>query len=333
MSSSAADLYPLKFSTIYIDKPWGGRTLEKFKGAIPDGLIGETWDVSAQSQGVSQVTNGPFAGQGLDEVTARLGRAMLGSGPQAEHFPLMVRYVSSRENLSVQVHPTREYALNRGELSGKDEAWYVLEAEPGAFVYAGVDPGVSVDRFRDSVHDGSVRDHLLARPVKPGDCLFIPAGTIHAIGAGITLIEICETSNTTYRVYDYGRNRGLDIEETFANMDLSIRVGVHRGLTRGLEAGHETVLCLQPTMAMSTVTVDGRQRLDTRATSFQVLSCLEGEGTLTGRTWSEATPIRQGESVVVPAEAEEFDVTGNLQLLRSWIPTDDEREELLHHVA
>jgi mannose-6-phosphate isomerase len=333
MSESRHELYPLTFSTIYIEKPWGGRTLEKYKGALPDGLIGETWDVSAQAEGVSLVTNGHLRGSGLDEVVQQLGRALLGTTSESDFLPLMVRHVSSRENLSVQVHPTREYAVGHGELSGKDEAWYVLEAEPGAFVYAGVDKGVSAERFRESVVAETVREHLIAHPVAAGDCLFIPAGMIHAICAGVTLIEICENSNTTYRVYDYGRDRGLDFVETFANMNLTLGASVRRGLTRQLDAGTETVLCVEPTMGISRLDIHGRQAQSTGGLSFHALSCLTGSGVITWNAGADRECIERGQSVLIPAEIGRYELSGTLSVLRSWIPDDDERARLLDDVA
>lgn len=333
MSESRPDLYPLAFTTIYIEKPWGGRALEKHKGPLPDGLIGETWDVSAQAQGVSVITNGPLAGTGLDDAVDWLGRALLGSTPVTEFLPLMVRHVSSRENLSVQVHPTREYAVEHGELSGKDEAWYVLEAEPDAFVYAGVKEGVSTEQFRESVRAETVRDHLIAHPVAAGDCLFIPAGMIHAICAGVTLIEVCENSNTTYRVFDYGRNRGLDLEETFANMQLSFEAGVRRGLTRRLDSGTETVLCLEPTMGIARIDIDGLQAQSTGGGSFHALTCLAGSGNISWNQGAHRQPIERGKSVLVPAGIDDYELSGTLSILRSWLPADDERTRLLDDVA
>jgi mannose-6-phosphate isomerase len=333
MSASRPDLYPLAFGTIYIEKPWGGRALEKYKGALPEGLIGETWDVSAQAQGVSTVTNGSLRGNRLDDVVRLLGRDLLGTTSDGDFLPLMVRHVSSRENLSVQVHPTREYAVEHGQLSGKDEAWYVLEADPGAFVYAGVTEGVSEEQFRESVMGETVREHLIAHPVATGDCLFIPAGMIHAICAGVTLIEICENSNTTYRVYDYGRNRGLDFEETFANMDLTFREGVHRGLIRQLDAGTETVLCLEPTMGISRIDVDGIQAQGTGGLSFHAVSCLRGSGEIRWNAGAASQRIERGQSVLIPAGLGDYQLSGSLSVLRSWIPDPTERARLLDDVA
>lgn len=321
----------MKFSTVYIEKPWGGRTLEKFKGKLPDGLIGETWDISAQEQGISKITNGPLASQGLDKVVENSGAALLGRNVTTDFFPLMVRHVSSRENLSVQVHPTREYAIANGQHSGKDEAWYVLEAEPGAFVYAGVDPSTTEEEFRAAVLDQTVRDHLSKLPVSAGDCLFIPAGMVHAICAGVTLIEICENSNTTYRVYDYGRNRGLDIQETFDNMNLSYQTTVRRGLTRVEDGSSETTICLQPTMAMAVHDVSSEQQIETAGESFHALTCLRGNGRI---VWSDDAPpvaLERGESVLIPACIENYMVEGQLHFIRSWIPDPSVRERFLGH--
>jgi mannose-6-phosphate isomerase len=327
------ETYPLRFNTIYIEKPWGGRTLERFKGPLPDGQIGETWDVSAQPDGISVVANGHLAGLGLDEVVQRRGRALLGSVPESQLFPLMVRHVSSREHLSVQVHPTTAFATADGQCFGKDEAWYVLDAEDDAFVYAGVS-GISDEEFRAAVHSGSVRDHLVKRKVRAGDCIYIPAGTIHAICKGVTLIEICENSNTTYRVFDYGRNRGLDFEETFANMDLKAHAQPRRGLTISREGGRERVLCLAPTMGISELSVNGKMTLETRGQSFHTLTCVDGAGVIEWSADKNRQSIQRGESVLVPADLGEYCLVGALTVVRSWVPdVDKESMVLLREVA
>lgn len=329
MSSSPADPYPMTLSTVYIEKPWGGRALERFKGDLPEGPIGETWDVSAQEQGVCEVTDGPLRGLGLDRVAALLGRALLGSVPPGEDFPLMVRHVSSREPLSVQVHPTAAYARATGQRSGKDEAWYVLDAGPGASVYAGV-AGASEAEFKEAVRRGTVCELLVDLPVTPGDCVFIPAGMVHGIRADVTLVEICENSNTTYRVFDYGRDRGLDVEETFANMDLARTARAERGITVETAAGTETLLCLQPTMGLARLDIAGAQPQSTRGESFHALTCLDGAGAV---AWAGGeVGIERGRSVLVPAALGEFTLDGDMRLLRSWVPDCDRtRRELLSH--
>lgn len=320
--SHDGDVYPMTFNTVFIEKPWGGRALERFKGEIPDGLIGETWDISAQEQGVSIIANGLFAGLGLDEVVSNLGTKLLGSAPTAEFFPLMVRHVSSRENLSVQVHPTRDYAVAHGQLSGKDEAWFVLEADEDAFVYAGVRSDVSDEQFQAAVRDESVRDLLIRKPVVAGDFLFIPAGMIHAICAGITLIEICENSNTTYRVFDYGRNRGLDFDETFDNTDLSSEAVVVRASVAH-DPG-ERVLCAEPTMAVSQIELDGVHVADTHRTSFHLLTCISGHASLEIEGSEEQIAVRTGDSVLIPADLGGYRLSGDGTVLRSWVPTEAE---------
>lgn len=331
MSSSPSDLYPMRLSTIYIEKPWGGRTLERYKGDLPEGRIGETWDVSAQEQGVTEVVNGRLRGRGLDRVAAELGRSLLGAVPKRDFFPLMVRHVSSREPLSVQVHPTAAYAEATGQLCGKDEAWYILEAEPGASVYAGVTTD-SEDEFKAALRLGSVRELLIEVPVSPGDCIFIPAGMIHGIRAGVTLIEVCENSNTTYRAFDYGRDRGLDLEETYANMDLTARAGTRRGVTVELEAATETTVCLQPTMALARLRIAGDQPQHTHGESFHALTCRDGGGAI---DWPGGTvAIERGQSLLIPAGIGAYAISGDLEVLRSWVPDRSAtRSDLLDHIA
>ncbi len=222
-------LYPLKFQPIYKEKVWGGRALEKLGRTLPQGKIGESWEVAdlpgtspsggGGGQERSVIANGPLAGQTLHQIMHRYGRQFMGRlQPTASgDFPILIKYLDARENLSVQVHPSPQYAAAHPEAHLKHEAWYIVDAEPGAAIYKGIRAGVTPEQFREAIekNDRQAVESLLIRvPVKAGDCHYLPSGTCHALGAGIVVAEVQTPSDTTFRVYDWGRtDRELHIEQ------------------------------------------------------------------------------------------------------------------------
>lgn len=209
------------FAPIYKDKVWGGRTLEAALGRdLPEGDIGESWEiadlgmtsVSGGGGGAerSVVQNGPLAGKTLHQILKDHGPEVHGTLPltRSGEFPLLVKYLDARQNLSVQVHPSPDYAATHDHAFLKSEAWYVVAAKPGAVIYKGVDEGVTPELFRRALEENSthaVEPLLLEIPVKPGDCHYLPSGTCHALGEGILVAEVQTPSDTTFRVFDWGR--------------------------------------------------------------------------------------------------------------------------------
>lgn len=175
---------------------WGGTRLPEWKGLPLQDHIGESWEVSTYPSFPSIIANGPLAGTALEEA---LGFPL----------PLLVKFIDSRQDLSVQVHPNDEMASRKHHCLGKSEMWYVLDAKPGAFLYSGFSRSITPEQFKQRVHDGTITEVLAKHQVHPGDVFYIPAGRVHTIGAGILLAEIQQTSDITYRIYDYNRP-GLD---------------------------------------------------------------------------------------------------------------------------
>lgn len=220
-------VYPLKFEPIYKAKVWGGRSLEKLGRTLPaEQAIGESWELadlaatSASGGGGgaehSVIANGPLAGQRIDQAIASLGRSLLGRLRLSESggFPLLVKYLDAHENLSVQVHPSESYARDHADAYLKSEAWYIVEAEPGAVIYKGVHAGVTPEQFRTAIENNTVEELVIAVPVERGQMHYLPSGTCHALGAGIVVAEVQTPSDTTFRVYDWGRTgRELHIEQ------------------------------------------------------------------------------------------------------------------------
>ena len=220
-------LYPLTFYPIYKEKIWGGRKLQElFDRQLPAGLIGESWDVAAHSNGTSVVVDGPLAGKNLGELVSSYGRDLV----DVDTFPLLVKLIDAQQDLSVQVHPDDVYVKNHtNERWGKTEWWYVIYADPGAWIIWGLKPGVTKQQFAKAVEAGG--EEILAClnkvPVKPGEVYPISAGLVHALGAGVVVAEIQQNSDTTFRIYDWdrldetGQSRELHVEQALETIDFS----------------------------------------------------------------------------------------------------------------
>ncbi|MFN0131738.1 MAG: type I phosphomannose isomerase catalytic subunit [Phycisphaerales bacterium] len=233
--------YPLLFEPILLPKVWGGRRLEQFGKKLPEkATIGESWELadlaatSASGAGGgaqrSVIANGPLAGKSIHDAMTDWRDKLLGSSKPADGggFPVLVKFLDAAENLSVQTHPSPEYAAaHAGDDAGggspprlKTECWYILAAEPGSVIYKGVKPGVTRETFVKHIKDGTVADDLVAVPAVVGECHVLPSGTVHALGAGVLVAEVQTPSDTTYRVFDWGRKgRELHVEQAMACID------------------------------------------------------------------------------------------------------------------
>lgn len=220
-------LYPLTFQPIFKERVWGGRNLETlFKKLLPPGrMIGESWEISDRPEGVSVVANGSLAGKDLRWLMQHHSSEILGASHSVNgHFPLLVKILDAVETLSVQVHPPPSVATR---LNGepKTELWNVVQAIPGARLFAGLRKDVTRQDFAARVHDGTVSDCLNSLEVREGDWMFLPSGRVHAIGAGNVIFEIQQNSDTTYRVFDWnrldgeGKARLLHISESMESID------------------------------------------------------------------------------------------------------------------
>lgn len=202
--------YPLTFEPILIEKVWGGRTLEQFgKQLPPNVLVGESWELAdlpvSIPNGKSVIANGPFAGKKLDE-----------------NFPLLIKYLDACDNLSVQVHPSPEYAAHHPEAHLKSEAWVILDTTPEGLIYVGLKEGTTEKALRASITNNTVPELLNAINVNKGECYYLPSGTCHALGAGVLVAEVQTPSDTTFRVWDWGRTgRTMHVEQAMECIDFT----------------------------------------------------------------------------------------------------------------
>ncbi|MHC5114151.1 MAG: type I phosphomannose isomerase catalytic subunit [Planctomycetota bacterium] len=222
--------YPILLEPILKPRVWGGRRLEQLGRDLPPGEpIGESWEVADLPEriedGRSVIANGPWRGRTLHDVLGEHREAIMGSAALTDEggFPLLVKYLDAQDNLSVQVHPPEAFTRTHPGTDVKNEAWIVLAAEPGAKIYRGLHPGVTRERFAEDIARGAVVEHLVAVPARPGDCHYLPSGTCHALGAGVLVAEVQTPSDTTFRVYDWGRTgRTVHIDEALACIEFSV---------------------------------------------------------------------------------------------------------------
>lgn len=237
MTSPDDPLYPLKLQPIYKEKVWGGRSLARLGKALPGGddtPIGESWELAdfGQDGGESVITNGPAAGMTLHDAVELFGERLLGRLHLNEHgrFPLLLKYLDTSQPFSVQVHPGPQHVDQFPGAVAKHEAWYIIDAADDAVLYKGFRPGVTAEQFRQAIDSGSrirIEQLLNAIPARPDTCHYLPGGTCHALGAGVLVAEVQTPSDTTFRLYDWGRTeRQLHVEQamqclTFGPLDVA----------------------------------------------------------------------------------------------------------------
>jgi mannose-6-phosphate isomerase len=301
-------LYPLKFAPVYKDYPWGNTRLPALLNReAPEGIYAESWEVSTHPDGESVVVNGALAGKTLSEVLALDSAAVLGSAVEGNDFPLLIKLIDAAQPLSVQVHPNNE---NAEEVQGepKTEMWYFLNEEP-AKIFCGLVPGTSKDDFEQAIEAQSFESILREVPAVKGGAAFVPGGRVHAIDTGCLILEIQQNSNTTYRVYDWGRMgndgkpRELHVEKAMQVIDFEdaadpickpIRVSV------GVRS-----ICTSPFFVLDELTVDGSMTLGADGKSFHVLFSVDGSFDIEyGDGDSETIPL--GTSVLIPASLGEY---------------------------
>lgn len=318
--------YPLQFQPETKERVWGGRALSSYGIDLPEGAIGEGWMIADHPNGTTRVRNGQFAGLGLDMLREQYGADLLGTkgiSDENGRFPLLVKLLDCNDDLSVQVHPDDHYAgLPEGEL-GKTEMWYVLSAKPDASIIYGLNPGINREELAKAISEDRIMDCLQRVPVEAGDSFYIPAGTVHALCAGVVVAEIQQNSDTTYRLYDYKRP-GLDGKLRELHIEDSLNVIAYEGagatrMTTDIDRPNEWLtLAASPFFTVQKGTVNKSWSLETAPDSFVILMVCEGNGTLHWDNGSiELTP---GGCFLLPAKLGAYTLSGNLTVLRSYLP-------------
>ncbi len=323
--------YPLLFEPILKEKIWGGDTLYKKYGMdLPSPNIGESWNIACHENGMSVVANGSLKGKTLEEVIHLRGRALLGTSLGDEHiekFPLLIKILDATDILSVQVHPDDTYAKihENGEL-GKTEMWYVIDAKPDASLVYGVKEGTTREEFKAAIEGGYLEKYLKRLEVESGDVVFMPAGMVHAIGAGILICEIQQNSDTTYRVYDWnrvgddGKPRDLHIDKALDVIDFEGRYNREKldGLTIDNGKNRRTYYIASRYFAIEKLEIIESVNEYADGSKFFCLSAVEGSGTIVydGGT----VPFRGGQSILIPADMGHYTIEGDCTIIKAYIP-------------
>lgn len=328
-----SELYPLKFETVLKEKVWGGKSLVKNYNKKPatSSLIGESWEISSVSDYQSVIRNGFLAGNNIEEVIEVYMGDITGDSIYEKfgnEFPLLIKIIEAREDLSIQVHPGNALAKKRHNAYGKTEMWYILECDKGARIYTGFRAGVTKENYQKAITEGSVADLMNIETVEPGDTFFTPAGRVHAIGAGIVLAEIQQTSDITYRIFDWNRkDSGAEKRELHTDLALDAidfndsdinKIRKEAELNKSVnlvscEYFNTDVILFNSPLKKEYYSND----------SFVVYICLEGEFNI---KWDgESEKAVKGETILLPAQIKEviLEPAGEAKLLEIFIISED----------
>lgn len=323
------NLYPLKFQPILKSIIWGGNDISKFKNLenIEDG-IGESWEISAVEDNVSVIKNGELAGKPLDVLINEAKEQLVGEKVYAKFgnkFPLLIKFIDAQDDLSIQVHPDDELAEKRHNSFGKTEMWYVVKAKPDAFIISGFKDKITPEQYLEKVEDNTFTDALQKHMVKEGDVYFLPAGRVHAIGSGCFIAEIQQTSNITYRIYDYnrkdaqGKGRELHTELAKDAIDYTVYDSYETEYKTEKDNLVELVSCEYFTTNLLYLDKQFEQNISD-IDSFIVYMCLEGSCILEDDKQNKIT-IEQGETILIPASAKQIIIspTSKTKLLQTFV--------------
>lgn len=306
-------LYPLKFQPILKDKIWGGNKLKTVlnKDFSPLPNAGESWEISGVEGDISVVSNGNLAGNDLEELIEVYMGDLVGDKVYDQfgmEFPLLIKFIDANDVLSIQVHPDDELSKERHNAFGKTEMWYVIEADKGSELIVGFNQEVDKAKYVAKLEEGKLEEILNNEPVKKGSCFFIPAGRVHAIGKGILLAEIQQTSDVTYRMYDWNRTddqgnpRELHTELAVDAIDYSFEKKYRTDYETEINQTKELVRC--PYFTTNTLEFDKQIEKDySQLDSFVIYMCLDGDFTIESED-GITTEVAKGETVLIPAALE-----------------------------
>jgi mannose-6-phosphate isomerase len=309
-------LYPILFEPNLRPMVWGGKRLTRWKQLPEQDNIGESWEVSTLDMLPSVIANGTWAGYPLSEVIAKMPEAILGKAVAKKYhnqMPLLVKFIDTKADLSVQVHPDDAMALREHNGSGKTEMWYVVDADKDAYIYAGFKEELTPEEYAHRVADGTIMDALAKHEIRTGDVFYIPAGRVHAIGKGIRLLEVQQASDVTYRIYDYkrmdlnGQPRELHTKLAAQALDYQVYKEYKNEYKENTNTAN---LCLD-TEFFTVRVVDLQEpirRNMVKYDSFVIQSCVEGECKIRIRSTHDEITLRKGYSCLIPAAIADYDM-------------------------
>ncbi len=318
-------MYPCLLKPAFKDYIWGGTRLrDDFKKECDFDKIAESWELSCHKDGESTVANGEYKGLSLTEYIEKAGKSVLGTAcGKFESFPVLIKLIDAKDNLSVQVHPDNEYAQRVEGEYGKTEMWYIVDADEGAELLYGFKKEISKDEFAERIKNNTLLEVTNSVPVKKGDVFFIRSGTLHAIGKGILIAEIQQNSNTTYRIYDYGRvgkdgkPRELHIEKALDVTKLAPAEPYPETETVQKDGYTEKLLSKCEYFTVYSMNISEKAELDADEKSFVSLLFLDGEAEIICKDHS--LKVKKGDSVFIPAGCGKFTVSGKTDVIRTFI--------------
>lgn len=320
-------MYPIKFENLYFERIWGGKDLEKFRDNVPSGVIGESWDIACHKNGTGIVVNGELKGKDFNEIIDLYGEKLLGTEINTKEFPLLIKLITAQDKLSVQVHPDDEYANRIEKDSGKTEAWYVVDAEEGASLIVGT-KDCNKEKFKEAIDTGNLDEYLNKIPVKKGDFFYVQSGLVHAICEGTLIAEIQQSSDTTYRVYDFNRGREIHVEKALDVIDFSLKGENTTGLLVEKDGYDKTYLCVGEYFTIQKYEIKTSVKEESDEGRFYLFTCVDGNGVIKYENGEEK--ILMGDSILVPAALGKYELKGNFTLLKSYVPNlQNEEKDIL----
>jgi mannose-6-phosphate isomerase len=316
--------YPLQFNPILKERIWGGTKLKTYLNKpISSEITGESWEISTVENDVSIVSNGNFKGKSLNELIADFPNEILGTEVYkrfGNQFPLLFKYLDAREDLSIQLHPNDALAKKRHNSFGKTEMWYVMQADQDARLIVGFKQKSNPEEYLENLKNKTILDILDTKKVAKGDVFFLETGTIHAIGAGIVIAEIQQTSDITYRIYDFERKDAKGNERELHN-DLALEainyevVEAEKKYSKTENTSNEVVDCKYFTTNF--IPLDGKVSVHENQESFRVYMCVDGSFDLSYN--SEKYSYQKGDTLLIPASIDIFEISGKASVLEIYI--------------
>ncbi len=318
------NLYPLQFEPILKERIWGGEKLKtELNKPITSKITGESWEISAVDGDVSVISNGDFKGKKLTEIINSFPNELLGTEVYKKfgnQFPLLFKYLDAREDLSIQVHPDDELAKKRHNSFGKTEMWYVMQADVNSRIIVGFKEKSSPEEYLKRLEDNSIISILDTINAQKGDVFFLETGTVHAIGAGLVIAEIQQTSDITYRIYDFGRKeangnaRELHVDLALEAINYN-KVDSQKHYEKRENKSNIVVDC--PYFTTNFIPLDGNMEFEKNGNSFSVYMCTEGNFSLEAN--GEQYSYKKGDTVLIPAFLKQFSFNGKASILEIYI--------------
>ena len=316
--------YPIQFNPILKERIWGGTKLKTvLNKPITSDITGESWEISTVANDVSIVANGQYAGKSLNEIIAHFPAEILGTAVHQKfglEFPLLFKYLDAKQDLSIQVHPSDQLAKKRHNSFGKTEMWYIMQADENARIVVGFKKNSSKNEYLKNLENKTLLDILDSKKVQQGNVYFLETGTIHAIGAGMVVAEIQQTSDITYRIYDFDRKDASGNEREL-HTDLALdainynKVETQKNYSKIKNQSNETVNC--PYFTTNFIPLDGQINFKKNTKTFTVFMCVDGNFNLLYNKVQYS--YKKGDTVLIPAKMNNFELSGKASILEIYI--------------